>query len=524
MQSPTKTSAVKAKGQTAVEQERDLNLLVDGVEQLSLELRSPHTHALRQPDLASLPRRLNAAKRSGFLYVMTDLIALVTAFVLAGLMGWAINEFILGQTYAQTFFEADVLQEMVIFMVIGSCALLWLEAKGHYRARLSFWTEIQHIFGLAVACVLVDGFLQFASKQDLSRLWLVGSWALAGFLIIIFRMLSRYYLRGKGQYNINTLLVGSGPTAQEAKAALAREHNLGYEIKGQLRGMTKALAMAGGSWERLLASYDSDFVLIALEGPELHGTEEELSALTRSGLSFAICPPMRGLPLAGMQQQYFFSHDVMFLTRANALDHVLPRLIKRSFDIVVSSALMLLCLPFFPFICFKTWRETGRVFYAQKRVGMHNKLFDCYKFCSMKPLSAADFENHLNKNPGAREEWNRFQKLKDDPRVGPFGAMIRRKSIDEIPQLFNVLKGDMSLVGPRPIMQGQESFYEENYVYYKMVRPGITGPWQVSGRNQLTFKQRVALESCYAKNWSLWTDVAILFKTIPVVFGKKGAY
>src|SRR6202012_5716487 len=127
-------------------------------------------------------------------------------------------------------------------------------------------------------------------------------------------------------------------------------------------------------------------------------------------------------------------------------------------------------------------------------------------------------------SPEAAKEWEQFQKLKNDVRITSFGHFIRRTSIDELPQLLNVIKGEMSLVGPRPIMQGQEEFYAEDFSYYESVRPGITGPWQVSGRNHLTFKERVTLEAWYARNWNLWLDIVIMLKTVPTVLKKEQAF
>ena len=135
-------------------------------------------------------------------------------------------------------------------------------------------------------------------------------------------------------------------------------------------------------------------------------------------------------------------------------------------------------------------------------------------------MPEAVLKQYLERNPESAAEWREFQKLRNDVRITKFGDFIRRTSIDELPQLINVLKGEMSLVGPRPIMQGQEEFYADDFNFYAAVRPGITGPWQVSGRNKLAFKERVALESWYARNWSLWMDIVIILKTVPTLLQK----
>ncbi|HDS6873286.1 TPA: sugar transferase, partial [Citrobacter koseri] len=127
-------------------------------------------------------------------------------------------------------------------------------------------------------------------------------------------------------------------------------------------------------------------------------------------------------------------------------------------------------------------------------------------------------------DPAAREEWERDFKLKNDPRITPVGRFIRKTSLDELPQLFNVLKGQMSLVGPRPIISEELPRYDENVDYYLMAKPGMTGLWQVSGRNDVDYDTRVYFDSWYVKNWSLWNDIAILFKTVKVVLHRDGAY
>ncbi len=130
----------------------------------------------------------------------------------------------------------------------------------------------------------------------------------------------------------------------------------------------------------------------------------------------------------------------------------------------------------------------------------------------------------LDSDPAAREEWERDFKLKNDPRITPVGRFIRKTSLDELPQLFNVLKGQMSLVGPRPIISEELPRYDENVDYYLMAKPGMTGLWQVSGRNDVDYDTRVYFDSWYVKNWSLWNDIAILFKTVKVVLHRDGAY
>jgi undecaprenyl-phosphate galactose phosphotransferase len=138
--------------------------------------------------------------------------------------------------------------------------------------------------------------------------------------------------------------------------------------------------------------------------------------------------------------------------------------------------------------------------------------------------SDAVLKKYLANNPMALAEWQCDHKLRNDPRVTRFGRFLRRTSIDELPQLLNVLKGDMSIVGPRPIIVAETEKYDSDISHYYRVRPGITGLWQVSGRNDVSYKERVSMDSWYVRNWSLWHDIAIICKTIPVVLKREGAY
>ena len=166
----------------------------------------------------------------------------------------------------------------------------------------------------------------------------------------------------------------------------------------------------------------------------------------------------------------------------------------------------------------------GPVIYKQKRVGRRGKLFYVWKFRTMVQNADEILQNYLERHPEMQEEWETTQKLKKDPRVTRVGRVLRKFSLDELPQLVNVLRGEMSLVGPRPCMPQQIDLYSHVFELYKRVRPGITGLWQVSGRNNTTYEERVRLDEYYVRNWSIWLDIYILAKTVWVVLKREGAY
>lgn len=197
---------------------------------------------------------------------------------------------------------------------------------------------------------------------------------------------------------------------------------------------------------------------------------------------------------------------------------------KRTVDIL-SSLFFFLCFGWLYIIVWMgvLFTSGGPGLYSQPRYGKGGKPFKLYKFRSMVKDSAAVLDDHLRKDENARKQWNEFQKLDNDPRITKFGLLIRKTSLDELPQFWNVLKGDMSLIGPRPCMLGQESLYGDKWCYYCAVRPGITGLWQVSGRNQLSYVQRVELDMLYVKNLSALSDARIFLKTLWVVVTGHGS-
>ena len=197
---------------------------------------------------------------------------------------------------------------------------------------------------------------------------------------------------------------------------------------------------------------------------------------------------------------------------------------KRGIDILAALVFFTVFLPLYLAVAIGVrWSSHGPALYSQNRIGRHGRTFRFYKFRSMVVDSDEVLTSFLDSDSSARSEWDQFQKLSNDPRITRFGRFIRKTSLDELPQFWNVLKGEMSLVGPRPCMPGQEHFYGRHWATYCALKPGLTGLWQVSGRNKLTYAQRVRLDARYVNEWSLWLDAKILLKTIKVVLTSDGS-
>jgi len=204
--------------------------------------------------------------------------------------------------------------------------------------------------------------------------------------------------------------------------------------------------------------------------------------------------------------------------------HVVADSLALRLNQLLALVILLLLSPLMAAVAFLIWRRDGApVLFAHYRVGHDGKLFRCMKFRTMYRDAERMLSELLAKDPAARAEWQREQKLLRDPRITPIGHFLRRTSLDELPQLFNVLRGDMSLVGPRPITVGELTRYGRVRWQYLSVRPGMTGLWQVSGRNNTSYDERVALDQRYVEERTVWMNLGILLKTVKVVVARDGA-
>jgi exopolysaccharide production protein ExoY len=197
---------------------------------------------------------------------------------------------------------------------------------------------------------------------------------------------------------------------------------------------------------------------------------------------------------------------------------------KRCLDVCVAALMLFSLLPLILVICLLVWGADGRSpIFRHRRIGRHGNIFECLKIRTMVADSEHILQRYLADNPSARMEWEQTQKLSRDPRVTPFGNFLRKSSLDELPQLINVLRGEMSLVGPRPIIPAEIDRYGSAFEHCFSVRPGVTGLWQVSGRSDCNYEQRVALDIQYINRLSFSRDLLILLRTVPAVLQKRGS-
>jgi exopolysaccharide production protein ExoY len=265
-----------------------------------------------------------------------------------------------------------------------------------------------------------------------------------------------------------------------------------------------------------------------IAGPFWRRSCNDLVSVLRIGkaMHYSIETAPAGLALGKQAEPSLATNPLPVETRAERFARLARRqdqlplggLPKRIVDITVASIALILLLPLMLIVtALIRMVMGGPVIFAQKRIGLGGRQFSCFKFRTMVADGDDILRRHLDANPQAAQEWKETRKLANDPRVGCLGNILRKSSIDELPQLFNVLRGDMSLVGPRPVVPDELAYYGRHVRAYLKARPGLTGVWQVSGRNRLSYAARVARDRLYVRHWSLAVDLAVLIKTIPAI-------
>lgn len=417
-------------------------------------------------------------------------------------------------------------------LAAGLAVLIFLGwQKQHYSQRHPFWDEMAGLVKAVCLGLIVDGALMYFNKWQFSRVAFGTQWLALLFMLPLARYAIKALLLRQGWWQQPISIIGGGPNAAEAWKALQSERMMGVQLAevllpaGQPRpSWTDAPVHTLDPAQTATHIFAGNLVVVALEGDEQDAQDHALRALSRLKIDVLVVPPARRLPLLGMQPLHVFSHEALFLRAQNLLQRPLSAWTKRGFDIAVASLLLLLLAPVFGVLIWKVRQSGGPAFFGHGRIGRHGKTFPCYKFRTMVPNSAEVLAQLLANDAGARAEWEQEFKLRNDPRITAIGDFLRRSSLDELPQLWNVLKGEMSLVGPRPVVRDELEKYADDVSYYLQVRPGMTGLWQVSGRNDVDYDTRVALDAWYVRNWSLWNDIVILLKTVRVVLGRDGAY
>jgi exopolysaccharide biosynthesis polyprenyl glycosylphosphotransferase len=411
--------------------------------------------------------------------------------------------------------------------------LMILAVLGCYRHEyLNAGTEaLKRFFGGAVTGLFALGFISFAFNLQLSRGYVLALFASVLMLGTGSRLAVRHYLseqRRRGRFIQNVLVVGADEEGIEVAEAMSRHTPAGYRVVGFLDDTLEEgtavlgdLEVVGRTWQVLDRAYDlrAGLVLVSPSGLAPGTLREVTLQLEGSPVDLAVAPSLfsvvtRRVAVESVDNVPVLHVDQIRLERGKAIA-------KRALDVAGSAALLLFALPLMVLSALAVACGSGKpILFRQTRVGKDGAEFSVLKFRTMVP----DAEERLEEIAAHNEAGDGFFKMADDPRVTRVGRHLRRWSLDELPQLFNVLRGEMSLVGPRPPLPREVEKYDPLHMRRLRVRPGITGTWQVSGRSDVPFDEAVRMEVFYIENWSLATDLMILARTVSAVLRTRGAY
>ena len=395
-----------------------------------------------------------------------------------------------------------------------------------YTVRSIFYASTYGLIAYIVALYIFTDWM--APRSFFAVFWLV-------LLIMLYseRLLISLWLKHSHQLYEDVIFVGAGRTAERVLRYFQddlgyRYHVIGFlddkPISDIIPNQYKLLGTISEA-EKIVENSHVQNVIITVPGMERDKLQQLITTVQPHVRNLSYVPDLIGTPMMGVEAQVLFTEEILMLHLRNNLAMRRNKIYKRIFDLVCTICGGLLILPIIAVIALLVAIDNrGNVIFAHRRIGKDGKEFPCYKFQSMVPNAQEILQDYLAKNPEARKEWDESFKLTNDPRVTKLGSFLRKTSLDELPQLWNVIKGDMSLVGPRPIVKKEIERYGEYFREYAMVLPGITGMWQASGRSDTTYEERVSMDTWYVRNWSVWLDIMYLAKTFTAVIFGKGAY
>lgn len=470
--------------------------------------------------------------------IIIDLFAVTLSFLLA----YLIRNYLLVELFPSLITDKLLAQTFELFWWYPLTFIVIFGYEKLYQKRLPFWIEAQWVLKAGTISLFLTIVLLYLVRigDEISRSLVLLTWVFAMLALPVFRYYGKKLLLKLNIWTKPIIIIGNSETITLIHGALQRETTMGYQMVGYINiagqpelnqiesNARLPLPCLGRISDAAAIVRDCNVDDLIITDSGLTSTElVELTNLLQPLVNnIILVPDLFGVSMSGLEAAYFFEEQAVLLQIKNRMRSWLNRAIKRIFDLLVGTLFSLLALPPVILISMAIKLDSpGPVFYVSERIGQGGRLFPCYKFRTMYLNSDTILEQFLKENPQGRQEWQQFKKLITfDPRVTRVGRILRRFSLDELPQLINVLRGEMTLVGPRPYLP-REKEEMKSYSYDILVgKPGLTGLWQVSGRNRISFNNRLKLDSWYMKNWSLWLDLILLFKTARVVLRRDGAY
>lgn len=456
----------------------------------------------------------------------SDLFAFGLAKALVAMAGWQ-------EAFLTSWAHSTAAGVVLTRWPVYALGLFWIWfVYRDYTYRKPLIEQYRYIIKLFFVMAIIDLATLALLRADFSRAEWLCTWLGAVVLLPLMRNGTRIVLCKFNVWQWASIIIGCGGNAREAYFALSQDRDMGYDVKAFFspdnrcsRSPIESVPLIQSRKEEYIPYCRDVQFFIALEYEQSELRNNFVRYLSHIGCrNVVVIPALRGVPLIGTDVMHVFSHEVLMMRLHNNLARLSSRVLKRVFDVLIASLALLMFAPLMAILAFKISRDGGSAIFGHWRVGQSGKMFKCLKFRTMVLNSQEVLDKLLGSCPNAKAEWDKDFKLRNDPRVTSIGGFLRRTSLDELPQLWNVIRGDMSLVGPRPVIEEELLRYGDDKDYYLMAKPGVTGLWQVSGRNDTDYATRVYLDSWYVKNWSVWYDLVIMFKTLGVVIKREGAY
>jgi undecaprenyl-phosphate galactose phosphotransferase len=391
---------------------------------------------------------------------------------------------------------------------------------GIYSKRRPYWHETKVIVKAVAQVFLVSAVVTSLLGAPVTFLMLVTlTFVLVSFILPLSHHGFKCIALRMGLWWKPVLIFGGGRTTELIHEVVARDRSTGYR--------PYLVDSAGDGFRRLDAVIDETGARdLFVANAEVEGRSllELVNRLKNRNVNVTVIPAMALTPFVNVAKDSLFEDGRSLVFRRNSLPTAWGGFLKRAFDLAAGTAIMVCLLPIMAAVALAVKLDSrGPILFGHERIGRGGKTFRCWKFRSMAANAQELLDELLARDPSAQEVWKREFKLRDDPRVTRVGRFLRKTSLDELPQIFNVMSGEMSLVGPRPIVDDEVEKYGRRFECLKMARPGMTGLWQVSGRSDTSYDERVHLDELFVQDWSMWKDVVILLRTVRAVLARKGA-
>ena len=434
---------------------------------------------------------------SKVIILVVDLLAIFISIIIAYYLRTLFDD-----SFAISFSHS--LTSYLYFTPLYLVTLALLSYEGIYTKRHDFWHETRQVLkAISLSFLFVLAFLAMTkSIEEYSRATIFFAFVIMAFLIPLFKSITKKRLFAYGLWGRPAKIYDESSFISDE---IYKNPYLGYIETDAKNAKT---------------------VFINSKNYAPDTLQEIINSEIQSSKEVIFIPLINEYNLTQSYIYELSNTRTNLIVLKNRLKSRSRMLLHNLFNYFLAVLLLPVLLPVIAFLAYLIKKESpGPVFFAHMRIGKDGKPIPTLKFRSMYSDAKERLEKLLAEDPAIKAEWEKNFKLKEDPRVTRIGAIMRKTSLDELPQIFNVLKGEMSFVGPRPVIQQEiDQYYKEDAQYYFMVKPGITGLWQVSGRSDTDYDFRVATDKWYVLNWSIWLDIVILFKTVKVVLFREGAY